>query len=359
MLVIKNIEGIRGLAGVKQQIKTGDTVSVKVIKHLSGNSWQISLKGKLLPVISEIPLQEENAVTARAFWSGKTLRLRVLHGSTDARAALSKAISGLLSQAGIPIDGISQAVVEALQRSGMPLQPELISRLYKQLKQYGTEENHIARLLVLFADKGLENPSKFLDTVLPYFPQPDHEKREKERQKKREQEKKDDEGQYDTDGHKKNRAVSSTTIQETLKNSLFYPAGAKDSGILLFNHLRGSHDNWVIIPVALSIEECTITGTIRIKTVPGESTPEIILVTFLTDAGTWDFQFKKQDDSFDCRIFSSPEELRNEGNKNLSGFSEKLRKLGVKIVDTIRECSVYDGFSSKTEMRYKNIDTIV
>jgi hypothetical protein len=359
MLVIKNIEGIRGLAGVKQQIKTGDTVSVKVIKHLSGNSWQISLKGKLLPVLSEVPLQEENTVTAQAFWSGKTLRLRVLHGSTDARGALSKAISGLLTQAGIPIDGASQAVVEALQRSGMPLQPELISRLYKQLKQYGSEENHIARLLVLFADKGLENPSKFLDTVLPYFPQQDPEKREKERQRKREQEKKQDEGRYDTGETKKNRPVSEETIRETLKNSLFFPTGPKDTGILLFNHLRGAHDNWVIVPVSLCIEESTITGTIRIKTVEGESTPEIIMVTFLTDAGTWDFQFKKKDDGFECRIFSSPEALRNEGNKNLSGFSEKLRKLGVKIVDTIRECSVYDGFSSKTDVRYKNIDTIV
>lgn len=357
MLVIKNIESIQGLSGVKQQIKTGDTVSVKVIKHLSGNSWQVSLRGKLLPVLSEVPLQEDTAVTAQAFWGGKTLQLRVLNSNLDAKGALSKTISQLLRNSGIPSDTASQAVVDALQRSGMPLQPELISRLYKQLKQYGHEKEHIARLLVLFADKGLENPTKFLDMILPYFPQDDQQKREKERQKRRHQENEDNGPQLEDD--KKSRAVSKDALRETLKENVLFPSHEGDSTLLLFNHIRGTHDNWIIIPVSLTIDDSQITGSIKCKLLAGVSFPENILVSLSTDVGTWDFQFTQRKDRLDCRIFSSPEGLRDEGNKNLSGFSEKLRKLGVKLVDTIRECSAYDGFSTKREMRYKKIDTMV
>ena len=45
-------------------LRSGDPVTVRVVKHLSGRKWAVALEGRLFPAVAETPLKPGRSFTA-------------------------------------------------------------------------------------------------------------------------------------------------------------------------------------------------------------------------------------------------------------------------------------------------------
>jgi hypothetical protein len=347
MIVLRSLTESSFSAEYKQQIKSGENVNVKVLKQLSDNTWQVSLRGKLIVVNSTLTLRTGSTIQAKASWHGQSLFLHV-HKNFDSFSALFKEL-------GLSNNATSRQIVEAIQRSKLPFKPELIELIVKQIGSKRQDEEMWIRLAVLLSDKKLFLPEPLLEGFFALISPP------REREKGSERRKRDDTNQEEREDQEENSLRQK--IEDALKKNLIRrtPGSSSVSApLLLFNHLQAEHDNWLLLPFSLAIEESNYSGSIRLKTDELMKTIEKAVIAVATPLSNWTFVIDNMDSAKKTmQIFCDNALLVEDAAEKHPRFCEKLRKLGVESVDTIREEGSWDGFSSGEETVYKKIDTVI
>jgi len=329
------------LSQLTGRIKSGDAVNIKVVKHLGDYKWQVSLNGKLHVVRSHGNIKEGSVIRARALWSGNKLFLTPVKRMVD--------YSEVIKNAGIPDDRLSRLIVESFKRSGLPLNPESLLLVRRELRKAKKEDAFLARLLVLIHDKNLKLSQKSLKELLSITEGRSGEGGGSYREEKYKS------NDSDSDSNEKDLKKA---IAERLKRQLHNYNNERTSPLHIFNSIRGKHDNWIIIPFSFLLDERDeLSGSIRINC--RRSTFSYAFITVNSKEARWGFSINMSGKEKKITSFCNNSSERIKALSFFPKLAEKLREMDIKIDDNIKDEEESDGFSSEKTDLYTGIDTTV
>lgn len=325
--------GIRIKAGPELRLRSGDLISLQVIKRIYGNKWAVGLQGRVIPAYSDLDLIP-----------GKTLR--VLVNRVGDRYVLKLTDPGvnpiheLLLREGLSSNKVSEQIVASLLRTGIGVKAQIVQQVQKLLDRMKLNPRRFSRLIALLLDKKLDISSPVIEKLIHLlgYGEGNSEKQDRRYKKRRMPEK-----------------ISG--IAEELKKSIIESNTDEENTLQLFNHLRGSQETWIIIPYNFSYpEEDHLYGTIRIQYDPFQEKPgRFILIVKQKKGEIWSFILSTRKR---LNIFCNRKQGIKRGRKDLKLLQAKLQNLGVEIDDTIREDAAFDGFSLPWEgISYTRVDT--
>lgn len=324
---------------LRNAVRSGDPVTIKVIKKLLGDNWQISVKGKLLAVKSELPLIEGKIYRGQVYLSGNTIRFRVRR--RDGWGELS----GKLLR-----DETHQKVLQVLQRTGMPATPEIIGKIANKANKMNSQDDIFLKLAVLLLDKGIDVDNEH-DLIAYPFTVQDRRRNGKDREKDRRRNEHEE---------KAAKEPLKKQIKKYITNMINGVSKGYNSLLQLFNHLISPHENWIILPLHIKLEDEEIEGTLRLKiNAPGEK-PEAFALVLRANENRWSFSIENLRAKVPVmRIYAQDQANSVHVEEQMEYFSKKLTKLGIKLDDSINNESLFDGFTEIRSKGIKSVDTVI
>ncbi len=319
-------------------MKSGDIVILNVIKRIIGNKWAVGLQGRVIPAYSDLNLVPGKSIRALVTRSGDRYVLKL----TDIENSLHE----LLLREGLSPDKVSERIVAGLFRCGLIINAKTVHQIKKMLNRMKLNPKRFSRLIALLLDKKLDISSTGIEDLIKLLGYGEGNP-EKERRFKR-----------------RKLPAQEKDIADELKNSLIERQSEADNSLMLFNHLKGNEENWIIIPYSFSCKEASggnvLYGTIRIQYDPFQDRPKrFVLVVNRDREEIWYFNLCAAEKEFKLNIFCNSNQGIVKGRAGLRDLEVKLQNLGVKIDDTIREDSNFDGFSLPDEgYLYRSVDTV-
>ncbi|WP_319561362.1 hypothetical protein [Marispirochaeta sp.] len=295
-----------------------------VIVHETGpKGLIIEIDGLRLKVSSSIPLKKGDIFVSRVETGPRGIFLKILERSGDYAAGDVHRLSELMRQ--------EPELVRALIRSGLSLHDDNLKRFRRLLgEKKGKDREEFARYLTLLEEKNLI-PLIEPETAAFFSEKNEHEQQENSDAWR--------EAVADAPGVRSILLRKSERISETA----------------LFNHKKSRRDeHWLKIPLRLKIGKKTFSGELRLR---------IGLEKHTVKDGTLKLSEETDDggDSWVFGICDDPEkslyliEHPAIGSKKLSGFVQKVRKLGFSGVDTLSR-EGFDGFSLSDIMIQRSVD---
>ncbi len=317
-------------------LRSGDFISVKVIKHLTGNQWAVGIRGRVIPAFSKVNLAP-----------GQLLRalVTIQHGRITLKMTAEQPtpIQDLLVRQGIQPDKVMEQILTSFLRSGIAAAPERLLQVRQLLEKMKLDPKKFSRIIALILEKGIDPRSRSLVQLLPLLGYGEQESGKKE-------------------GRKRRMPPDPEDVVQELRSAVGEPASAEGSSLQVFNHLRGSEATWVIIPFDYSYGSSgRIYGSLRLRYDPWRKQTDRLIVVARTESGRkWSFALQKSpEEDLELSIFADPVDGRRKVKAEVEGLRLKLQNLGVKIDDTIREDKKFDGFTTPWEdLSYRNVDTV-
>lgn len=212
----------------------GRTLRVFVEDVGAGGSVVLRIAGKRFHAVTSLGLRKGEWYLARSHPSHGQIRLKVVQ-----QVPRPVQIAELARSADLPADGISEAVVRAFLRSGLPLDSGRLTRAYRRLSSRLKDDprrmRELARLDAITAKKGLEMDIETLTAILdPGHPSGgEHSSGDTRRR----------ENDDDSGGE-----MSSDRVEQRVRGA-FAMTDDPDHPLQLFNHTVGEGEHWVIIPI--------------------------------------------------------------------------------------------------------------
>jgi hypothetical protein len=316
-----------GLTNLQQagRIHSGDILNIKVIKSLGGSSWQISVKGKLLAVSSAVRLTPGLAFQARAQVTSGQLLLKMVG---------EQSLNRVMEAAELPNDELSRSILQSFIKSGIPVSPERTAFLYRYFKQITSKDKSLLRLMTLLLDKGVPMERSSFDEIIEAV-----------------------EGRYEREGregrHKQRRKKQS--ILEALKSIVETEQDEKGNLLQLFNHLRGGHGSWLVVPFAFATDRGDLTGCIRCKIrspeeVSGKTIPllqsfsPIVMELREQEEKLWFVLSEEESGTGQLTIVSNRHKISDFPADVFNRFRENLQGMDVALCENITDAGDFDGF---------------
>ncbi len=356
-------------AGAAPTGKSGEIVTVQVLGSLGGGRWQVAVKGKSYTVTSTLSLQVGLDLRAQLVRTSSRVFLKALPLPSGPKPA--SPLGTLIHDLGLPDDRLSRLALVALQESGIAATADMARTLRSGLERSAAPNNHLARLLALLADRHLELPSDLLETVyLLSEGWTDQQGGGSDGKRRNAKGWSSGEGGDEQLGVLPGEAKPSlrsapldwkevgqaegslsSRIARALREQL-RDDQAESSPLSLFNHHRGQHDNWIILPFALLVGNRNLRGSVRFLLSPAGRPQQCSIVV----AGEGDHPRV----SFALRgerprrlawyldgAQSVPSQLRAAALRELPALRENLRNLGTEVDDTMRDGDRFDGFTEE------------
>jgi hypothetical protein len=318
------------------RLRSGDFVSIKVIKRLTGNKWAVGIRGQVIPAFSKVNLAPGQLLRALVTIQQGRITLKMTTEQTTP-------VQDLLVRQGIQPDKVMEQILTSFLRSGLAVEPERLYQVRRLLEKMKLDPKKFSRIIALILEKGIGLRSRALVPLLPLLGYGEQESGKKE-------------------GRKQRRLPDSQALMQQLRSAVEEPESAEGSSLQVFNHLQGSEASWVIIPFDYTYGSSgRIYGSIRLRYDPWRKQTDRLIVVARTEAGRkWSFVLQKSpEDGLELSIFADPGDARRKVKAELEGLRLKLQNLGVKIDDNIREDENFDGFSLPwEELSYRNVDTV-
>jgi hypothetical protein len=204
-----------------------------------------------------------------------------------------------------------------------------------------------ARVLSLLADKELTLSSQDVERLLRMVTG-DLSREERRGSRRRREQREADEG--DRRDGKRRRTPGAAEMRARVERSEERP------GLLsLFNHRRGGHDNWIVVPFVPNDGGPQAVLRLRI----GEDDHVNRYTLSLYGDPTWHFAVKSAGKTHRLVVYCSDMQVRNQSGRLTDGLRKKLHNLAFEIDDTIRETAAFDPFVSETSTDVGGIDTRV
>ncbi|MEW5817883.1 MAG: hypothetical protein AB1798_21125, partial [Spirochaetota bacterium] len=328
MILLKTFHTQKPDRGFPGLVRSGEIVTVHVIKPIPPGSYRISLKGRSLTVQSNVILKEGDQLKTKALWTKSRLALKVLETARNP--------DNFPPSMGLPNDSLSQQIVDILQRMGLTLNPILIQALRSQLQKIEKPDLFITRLLALLYDKHLQIPDELLSDFIVYAS--DNYGSSPNRQP--------DRGSPHTGHEDEDNESLKEAIKEKVKTAFTGISPVLDTPLALFNHFTAYHDNWIIIPFCLTVESTKLTGSIRLKTDLQSHAITNINVLIKSDELRWSFllsDMHKKNHSL--QILCNSGKGRLIAKQLIPGLTKKLGNFRIKVDDTISNETNFDGFT--------------
>jgi hypothetical protein len=321
------------------RLRSGDFVSVEVVRRLTGGKWEVSIQGRLLPARTRVELFPGQRLRAQVFLEGRQVRLRLSEPA-------GSPVRELLARAGLPADAASEAIAVALLRSGLSANPRNVGQARELLERLRLDPRRFSRLVALLLEKGIDIRSAGVADLLAVLGHGQGEAGEDSRRFRRRQ----------TKGQPQDVAEALRGIVEEAE---------AQSGLQVFNHLRGRDGSWVIVPYSLSFDPGErIDGSIRLLYDDVGRTTTRAVVTARVERGgrasaLWSFRIQKREGGLHLECCCDDEKTIRAAQGRLPGLIRKLGNLGVKADDTIHKDDAFDGFSPPGEdVSYRAVDTV-
>jgi hypothetical protein len=324
-------------------LRSGDKITVTAVRHLEKSIWQVSLKGKLLPVTSAIRLTAGKRYTGRVFWKGSTLIFR--HEGKQ-ETAQDPRKPGL--------DPREQKLFAILRQLHMPVRDEIIGSILKKAGA-AKDDAKILRLIAALYDKNIDvDPRDTRIDPLYVFKRggggedPNRNGRHKNGRNRK----------GNAEAVRREYSETAETLKNRFREGLRQSLRKKgESRLQLFNHVLSEHDHWIIIPVGFTVDGTVIEGSLRLKMDTHAQTVTAMAVLIEADGRRYGFSIPGYDTGAPvCRLFGSK---TGKTDIFLEIFSEKLSKLGIKLDDTINNDDSFDGFEKNENTGFKTVDTVI
>ncbi len=324
-------DGARGRA--LPELRSGELISVKVVKLLAGSFARVGIRGKLYTVSSQVPLATGATLRAQLFRAPGKVFIRVV---PEPKAGEDPARS-LLRTLKLPDDPLARLALEAIQRLGLAISAPSVAALRFELSRSRAASPRLARLLALMLDKHIPLSSELVDELY------------------RLSEAEEPFGEDDRSSDRAPKEPGSAepiapAIAASLKRQL---SGASkevaregdDSPLLLLNHLSADHQNWVVLPFSFSRSGVEISGSLRLLFDPRKR-PIRCTIVVKPASGSPGMAFELRPGAKRSMTLHAEPGLASEAGRHLSALKENLRNLGVEVDDIIKVFDQFDGFSS-------------
>lgn len=321
------------------RLQPGDVVSVKIIRRLAGNKWAVGIRGRVIPVYSKLDLEAGLSLRALVSREGKGIVLRI--GVKGEQPLLQTLVKN-----GLHPDPVNAQIAMSLLQSGVAVSEKVVLQARRLLKRLNLEPKRFARLVAMVLAKKIDLSSAGIDTLIDLLSYGGR-NNEKHRYKRR---------KMPRQAHR---------LSQDVKTSICERRG-EDNTLQLFNHLKGTGGNWVIIPYDYAGDRRQhLSGTIRLH-YPFPDKPDRMVISVQQEGKVaWSFFLMaggkgSSSGNSQLTVFCSEEGSIHLFQREMARLRSKLQNLGVEIDDTILTDNDFDGFSLPwSESSYKMVDTAV
>ena len=332
-MMLGSVGGNIQIAALKQPgLRSGELVSVNVIKRLDGNKWAVGIGGRVYPAFSKLDLQPGSTLHARAALNGTRFILTIEANPADSASAA-------LARQGLS-DGAADALAaSSLLRSGLPVNAELVEKLKAALTKSLLQKTRAARSLSVLMDKGIEVSTRTAQGLLAIIGF-------------------GEEGGADRRKYKKGRLPRGKTAAKDIRGLVSAPAG-KPEALAVFNHLRGRSQSWIVVPFHYEESGAEYPGTIKLLFDPFLKKPTRMCVSVSPDGeGPVDFHIVLQGKKR-VSVFCPDAGIKARMAVLYGGFKANFHNLGFEVDDTIYGSESFDGFSPLWEgASVRAVDTV-
>jgi hypothetical protein len=310
-------------------LKSGDIVKAQVLRHLSGQRYAVSIRGTVFPTRSLSPLSVGHSFRARVEITPTEVRLHPV-------PTLSS-IDTVLRAHGLESDS-ARAVAHHLQTLGLPLDPVLIRRLtpFTHRDRPGVVRLRIAALLL---DKGLDPNSDLTDDlvslVLGNHSGTGHE---------------GSDSRHDRD--RRERADSTPPLVEEVEEA--------DHPVQVFNHFKGKHGQWLMLPIAADSPEGRYAGTLQLFYPLTHGSYQRAVLTVGAPSSYWAFVWDNPALTAGARLRLYTDTHSADSRQYLAGLAGSLEPFGLTLNPEVfddPEPATFSIFQSETIMT--GVDKVV
>lgn len=314
------------LHGANLAFTEGSQLTARVVKQLGGGRVLLSIQGKSFAADTRLPLLAGQRLDVQVQVRGSTVFLR-LSGNQ------SSPVPSFLRSEGLTADRLSQSIVHAFMRSGLPLDGAAIRSARRALSHRGEPDQRLIRMYAIARDKGIEldaDELSELSRLLDGSPADDRgQRKERERPRRR----------GTGSGDPPEGAESEDAQGEGA-------AAAPDPAALLrlFNHSGGSTSHWVILPIAFSREGRPLSGSLRLLL--DRYSKELRLACVTVRGGAIEFDVAWRKGSSAAQLYTDQGETVQE---YLGDIARCLEPLGVSDIAVHRWNGEWDGFATDVQ----------
>jgi hypothetical protein len=319
------------------RLRSGDFISLKVIRHLVGDKWAVGIKGRIVPARSTLKLLP-----------GQRLRAQVAlqHGQYVLKLAESSSnpVRELLLRLGLQQDAVMEQVLTSFMRHGLPVRSRTLRQVRNLLDRRKLDARKFSRIAAACLEKEIEPDSPGLERLLAVLGYGEGEAgsgRKRYRQR-----------QMPPDEH---------ALAGDLQAVVEQPDSGEGNSLQLFNHLKGHEAHWIFVPFDYSFKPSgRIYGTIRLRYDTLQNRADrLVLVARTAEDMKWSFLMQRNAEGEWKLYVFGPKGGGRKMKAELQLLQLKLQNLGIKMDDTIREDQDFDGFSLPwEELSYRVIDTV-
>jgi len=298
-------------------LRTGDVVTLHVIKRLTADKWAVGLEGRVLPARTDLDLSP-----------GATLRARVQSAAGRVIFVLERgspsALADALLRAGVADTPETRLVAAALVAGGRPVDPVTVDRVRALLLKSRHEARRGARAAATLLDKGIDLASSGAADLLELICLAEPGGRDPRRHKGR---------RFPRDGGEAKADLAATTERPT-------------SGLQVYNALRGRNETWVVVPFVYRDGDAECPGTVKLLIDPYVGRLRRLVVGVRPDGrGTWHFSFDLEGRRR-MIVYADEVPVPGPARANLDRLTAKVHNMGIEVSDTVRDGREFDGFSA-------------
>jgi hypothetical protein len=341
-------DAIRINARPELRLRSGDFVSIKVIKRIVGSKYAVALQGRVIPATSRLELVPGKTLNVLVSRSGNSFELRIAGEKPDPLAEL-------MQREGLGTDKATAVIVAAMLKTGLAVRASTLSRVSSILRRLKLEPGRFSRLIAMIIDKNLDLSGPSLERLVALLGYGDRGGEEENEEKQRRRRRREEEPR------RRERLID-------LLQAAAAPDEEERGNVLqLFNHMKGSRESWIIVPYGFEYSESSadrsrdssrLGGTIRLRYDSRSRTLNRLVLVVSAAGRRWSFLLGADREPLKLSVFVS----RPVQGLNRSSFWQnlktKLQNLGVEVDDTIREDSAFDGFSLPwEEVPYQSVNT--
>ncbi|MEE8441661.1 MAG: hypothetical protein V3S41_08075 [Spirochaetia bacterium] len=316
-------------------LSEGGSLRVFVEKVGAGGSVVLRIEGRRILATTQFPLRKGQWYVMRPQQVAGRLSLRL-----ESKVSRLVMPAEIVRSAGMSDDAISEAVVRAFIRSGLPLLPARLQRAYRKVLSVSRgrhrEVKELARLEALAEGKGLVFEDDLWDVIGSYG-------------SRGQQDGGGDSGAHARRGAKGVGGGRSVEPKESDVRGSFRLSAEADHPIHLFNHVVGEGDHWIVVPI--DAPGADLQASLRIRIPRGyalgtdRSLPavrEAVLVA-TCEGSRWVFGLQPTGSGLRAVLLS-----QSDGRANVSGLSDlavRLGNLGIRFDHDRIAVQLDDGFS--------------
>jgi len=316
-----------------KSLRSGSFLLFRVVRSKGNGTYSVILKGEMFDVKSKIPLKSGSKYRARVVRTGGGIRFRILDDLTFE--------DKVLKNHSYSDPDLVREISRSLINTGLAATESNVKAVSKGLSLSGKKDSFLVKLLAVMLDKDIPLTEETILPLTGYSGDYRNSGRDGDREKD------------DSRNNGENRKILDEDGSE-LKSYILRGDDDK-SFIKYFNHRRGRHGNWFIIPIVYNNDKA---GVLRLNTGPGPGgSLEGLSISFYGKSH-WEISAFRTGGSYSMKVYTnhlSPERLMKD---KLVELKEKLRKKGMEIDDIKREESPSGGFGKVFDTR-KGIDEVV